>query len=166
MATFHTKRDLAASFGCSYTTVIAWCGRADFPGGKAGPWERRKVARYLESIRSPYAPSRRKLKSRTRVSTYDGPSRLKADAEALKIQEQHRRLKLQNDQLEQLLVYAERVTQQWNVGMNRIRTRLEALPEEIENLLPNEMRRDVKQDIEAFVKQLLNEMANWEPLGL
>lgn len=86
-------------------------------------------------------------------------------AELAKTEEQAKKLKLANDILERQLVYRDEVLQSASEMVLRIKTRLEAFPAEVEMQLPNEVRADVKRELESQIFLLLKEMAGWEVTG-
>lgn len=83
-------------------------------------------------------------------------------AETLKMEEDARAKRLKNDELEGRLIDADDERQQDATRILRIKSRLEAIPEEMQSLAPAEVRPQFYQDMANFVHQLLMEMSGWE----
>lgn len=160
--TYKKKTELSTAFNVSYTTVEKWCRRADFPGGRKGPWDHGKVKQYLAATKSPVVAPRGR---NGQDDSAAGTQRATAAARALKLREEHRRLKLQNDLLEGQLVYRHVVERNAAELVLRIKTELEQLPNEIEFLMPVESRIELKAEIADIIHRQLLRMANWEPLN-
>ena len=164
MSVLVTKQDISDHYGCSYKAVLEWSRAPNFPGGRDGPWETDDVDKYLHSRQSPYAPGARDKPGRASTNGNDRAGRVQATARAMVEHEKHRRLKMMNDRLEGTLEYADRAQRVWNIGMTKIKARLESVPEVVEGLVPEESQRAVREDIDAFIRNLLTEMASWSPV--
>ena len=138
------KNELAAKVGRSERVVYQHAKRPGFPGGVDGPWSLPAVRAYFKRVA--VAP----------VGT--GFAEWK---EAL-LREQHRRLKLKNDQLADSLLDRQDVEQSLAELILRLKTRLESIPDEVEMLLPQSVRCEVKTQLEDQIRLILIEMSQWE----
>ena len=86
-------------------------------------------------------------------------------AELDKLTEDARAKRLKNDLLEKNVVYRDEILQEWNENVLRVKTRLEAIPDECEMLLPGEVRRLIKQEIADKIHLVLKEMAAWKSVA-
>jgi hypothetical protein len=144
MSVLVTKQEMSGHYGCSYRAVQEWCNAPNFPGGRDGPWETDDVDKYLHSRQSPYAPGARDKPGRASVNGNDRAGRVHSTARALVEQEKHRRLRILNDKLEGQLEYSDAAKRVWNIGMTKIKARLESVPEIVEALVPDESRKAVR----------------------
>lgn len=163
MALIRTKTDLAATFGCSRNAVDKWTRKADFPGGRQGPWRVESVTAWLAANDSPYAPQGGG-ESDVGKSQQAATAQIAATARALKLREEHRKLKLHNDVLEGKLVHREDVERCATELTLKISRRLQDFPAEIEQQLPVDVRATVVEDLASAIRLLLLEMSRWEPI--
>ena len=159
--TYRTKIDLATAFDTSRVSIDNWTRHPEFPGGRDGPWEHDAVAEFLTDNGSPIPTTAR----HERQGSAGQVGQTKAAAEALKAREQYRKLKINNDIIEGKLVYADAVSQRWNMGLLRIKHRLEAAPEEMAMTFPEATREQNTADFKEYIFRLLKEMSCMEPLG-
>lgn len=160
MAKYKTKADMERAFQTSGNTVSDWTKRHDFPGGSNGPWDHDKVATYLDKIGSPIAPNAAQNRHKNNgVSTVQAAT---AAARALKLKEEHRKLKLQNDILEGQLVYRELVERNATRFAVQIKNRLESIPEQMEMLFPTDIRRELSDEVAEHIRGVLLEMSRWD----
>lgn len=62
------------------------------------------------------------------------------------------------------LVSLQKVVRNWNIGMLRVKSRLEATPDEMQMTFPAETRAQNYIDFENLIERLLTEMASWGPV--
>ena len=160
MAKYKTKADMERAFQTSGNTVSDWTKRYDFPGGRNGPWDHDDVSDYLETMGSPIAPNAKKHGHKTNGSS--NAQAATAAARALKLKEEHRKLKLQNDILEGQLVYRELVKRSAARLAVQIKNRLESIPEQMEMLFPTDQRRELSDEVAEHIRGVLLEMSRWD----
>lgn len=85
----------------------------------------------------------------------------RARLELRKIREDIRARRLKTDQFAGLLMLRHEAEEAINALCLRVKSRLEALPDEIEMLLPPEVRAVVKREIANKIFLTLKEMAQW-----
>lgn len=158
--TYRTKIDLAVGFDTSRVSIDKWTQQPDFPGGRDGPWDHEAVAEFLAVNDSRITAADRY----DRQGAVGQVTQTKSAADALKVREQYRRLKLQNDILEGKLRYADQIAQHWNMGLLRIKHRLEAFPDELAMTFPEPTRAQNLADFKNAINGLLREMSQWEPI--
>jgi phage terminase Nu1 subunit (DNA packaging protein) len=134
-----THAELASFFGVSTRTIGDWA-RGGMPG-RSGRYRLDLIAQWRIKKIAERAPSQDK----------------QLDAERI------RKLRLANDETEGRLIDADDSERAWNRGLNRIRNRMEGLSAELEVLMPDDIRRAAKADVDSFIRQLLLEMASWDP---
>lgn len=83
-------------------------------------------------------------------------------AEIAKIDEEVRRKRLQNDELEGELVYREAVELDAAEMTGMIRARLESIPQELESEWPAEFRALITERLQDRVRLILTEMSHWK----
>lgn len=157
---YRTKVGLAVAFDTSRVSIDKWTQQPDFPGGRDGPWEHEAVAEFLAANDSRITRAERHERPGARTQVGD----TRAAAEALKVREQYRKLKLQNDILEGKLRYADVIAQKWAIGMLRIRQRLQSFPDEQAMTFPESTRAQNLADFKNGINGLLREMSQWEPI--
>ena len=86
------------------------------------------------------------------------PDDLRA-AQYAKIKQEERKLRLKNDEIEGRLVYADDIQRDVSAAFLRIKTRLEAVPNELEMIFPPEIRAQMKGEVADRVRLILLEMA-------
>ena len=157
-----TKTSLERRYGASETTVRKWCRRPGWPGGEKGPWLFAKVDSALEEMGSPYAPSHRNG-TNGRILKTTNNSRAAADtAKALLIQEQYRKIKLENDILEKKLVYLDDMERRWAELILWIKNGAEGLPDRVARLFPGKDRAQVIEEVAEEIRRWLRYMAGLE----
>jgi len=153
-----TKSDAAQLLGVTTRTVSDWQAYADFPG-RPGRKGRRDAYYPIEAIQA--------WRENTFAKAEDGndtPELVRARAEQLAESTRGRRLK--NDALEGKLLPADLVERSAAELTGRIRTRLEAIPDETEMMFPVDLRLDIKTELENKIYAILLEMSQWTPPGL
>lgn len=83
-------------------------------------------------------------------------------AECDKIEQDARQKRLKNDETEGLLYPAYEVKQWIASRLLRIRSRLVAVPNEMQNLAPSQIRAQFRTDMDLFIHGLLLEIGGWE----
>ena len=154
---YRTKIDLAVAFDTSQVSIDRWTRRPDFPGGREGPWDHEAVAEFLAANSSRITAADR----HERQGAAGQVGQTKAAAEALKVREQYRKLKLHNDILEGKLRYGDEMAQQWSMGMLRIKQRLESFSDEQAMTFPESTRAQNLADFKTGINGLLREMSQW-----
>lgn len=76
--------------------------------------------------------------------------------------EENRRRKRENDVAEKLLVPRADVIEAVTAMLIKFKTRIEALPDELQMLFPAEVRVLVKRDFADALRQALKEMSEWQ----
>lgn len=97
----------------------------------------------------------------TRVGGIGGERPPMSDLEREKLEEEIRYKRLKNDQTEGLLVDRQAAEQEINAMLVRLKTRLEAAPDEMEMRFPAETRADNKAEFQNYVHNLLKEISSW-----
>ena len=156
---WYSKRDIIADIGCSATTVDKWTLRQDFPGGREGPWNIKQVKAYLDSTNSPYGGGTPGGTGKDTSAT----TKIYATSKALKVREEHRRIKMLNDIREGLLVYRDDVVQDAVIMLTYLKAELERIPEDVSLDMPKCDRAKVKGRIAKRIEQSLKRMSMWEP---
>jgi len=157
--TYRTKVDLAVAFDTSRVSIDNWTRNPDFPGGRNGPWDHDEVSEFLAANGSRITAAGR----HERQGAISQVGHTKATAEALKLREQYRKLKLENDLKEGKLIYADDAHQKWSVAMLRIKHRLESFPDEMAMTFPESTRPQNVADFKNLMYGLLREMSQWKP---
>jgi hypothetical protein len=99
--------------------------------------------------------------TRSRRGESDGDPTL-ADLVRRKIEQEIRGKKLRCDQLEGRFVLRDDAIQAINALCLRLKSRMEAWPNEVEMLLPPDIRAAVKRELAEKVALTLREIAQWE----
>ena len=157
---WHSKRDIVADIGCSATTVDKWTLRQDFPGGREGPWNIKEVKAYLDSTSSPYGGG---IAGGNGHQDNSAATKIYATSKALKLREEHRRIKMLNDIREGLLVYRDDVVQDAVVMLTYLKAELERMAEDVSLDMPKKDRAKVKERFAKRIAQSLKRMSMWEP---
>ncbi len=159
------KRDLCRIFDVSPTTAYAWTMRRDFPGGSKGPWYKDQVEAFLKQTKHYEAPGKGRRRAKPRddaaVSGYVDLAEKIAQRKFDKLDEEARKLKLDNDEKAGLLVPRDDVAQEFAIHCLRIKERLEAMPDELQMEFPAEYRQQWRTRLEDKVRLILVEMAAW-----
>ncbi len=83
--------------------------------------------------------------------------------ERQKLVEDVRSRRLRNDKIEDLLTDRAAREQAEQERFLRLKGRLEAIPDEIEMMIPPEIRPDLKREIADAIHNMLKEIASWMP---
>ena len=152
-ATYTKVSELAAAFEISLPTAKKWRDKPGFPGGKVGPWRHSAVETFLASTR--------RAASQTIGNIGDEMA-----AERLgELRERHRKLKLENDERESILVPGDEVRQEFAMNLLRVKERLEAIPDELQMEVPAEVRLALVGRWREKVRLILVEISNWGTSG-
>ena len=123
--------------------------------GRKGEWDLRAIQKWKEQ--------------RERDPATFGPNgassvqKATAAARALKLKEEHRRIKLQNDILEGQLVYRELVERNGARLAVQIKNELESIPEQAEMIFPADERRKYSDELAELIRTVLLRMSRWDP---
>ena len=122
--------------------------------GRKGEWDLRAIQKGKERRTRDPATFESNGSSNVQAAT--------AAARALKLKEEHRKLKLQNDILEKQLVYRELVERSAARLAVQIKNRLESIPEQMEMLFPTDQRRELSDEVAEHISGVLLEMSRWD----
>ena len=159
---YNKKKDLAAAFGVSLTTVQNWANDPDFPGGVRGPWIESQVQLYLAAKGSPAAgdggagPHDNELSQAKRIT---------ALAKAKKASEEARRLELLNNKMAGLLIDREEAVREMSEIFATLRDRLLQLPTQVATSAPQEQKPELIRQTRRHVHALLEELASLAQRG-
>lgn len=148
-----TRAECANHFGIRERQVSEWQLREGFPGKPATPGYRDGYypVKRIEAWRAQHFGPR--ASDTTPLS--EALLRIKrAEAEAKELRNLERRGKL---------LERDDVLQSANELVLRLKSRLDALPEEFEQLIPREHRAALKAEMVEWVRQRQLELAAWEP---
>ncbi|HEX5443184.1 MAG TPA: hypothetical protein VFW87_05120 [Pirellulales bacterium] len=151
--TLTTQTALAKAFDVSPNTVKKWLLRAGFPGGAKGPWSYDRVADYLRTTGSPKAPAG-EAAAPSDVDASKAIVKGTATAKLLAAREQARRLKLENDRREGLLVRREEAARVMAQHVAEVKTHLAQLPDKVAAAvrLPPAQKKKLREKIAGWVR--------------
>ncbi len=161
MDALKTHQDVATAFEVSLVTVANWLRRADFPGGRQGPWEQEQVESYI------------KLNGLGKYfgAAQEGEDGDEGEGESLRVQKllaEIRKLKadasgkeLRNDKAAGEVIDRKDAMQGASEVLLMVKARSMELPERIGMLVPSEIRASVVAEVENEVRKWLKEMAGW-----
>ena len=149
-----TKAALQTHFRVSETTVNKWTLRAEFPGGRKGPWDTDQVQAFLDSIDSPAGSGGgRRASGKSEQLTQIAIA--KAMKELQLRTEQHKKIVRENAEAEGRLKSVDEIERTMAETLRTLREGLLALPTLIAVELPEAVREKVRSEAETRVRGFL-----------
>lgn len=155
-----TLADVAEFFDVAHSTVKTDWRPSGMPGAQ-GNYDLREIRRWREAR----SGSQRREDEEKDAASPDAAARALEKLERFDPVEfeRHRKLKMENDKELGRLVDRDDVVADAAELVTIIREEIESLPDEVESLLPAEVRHDVKREIDDKIFLKLKRLSNWQP---
>lgn len=162
--TFTKVTELAGRLGISPSALYRHlASRPDFPGGRRGPWKLRAVLDYGADKGLPWSDlPLRNLATRGKPRRDDAPLSRLHELKVLIDEEDLRRRRRANDELEAKLIDREDAALWVREKFLLIKSRLEAIPEQLAMELPPDLRPSIKEGWDNHIHLILLEIAGWK----